>query len=81
MKLNIVLGIVTIAIAFIIFPVILDGTNTILGNTHISDYTGLASVVKIAPMIVFVAMVFGGGLLTWTGVKQYRTSKKSKGRN
>ena len=83
MKLNIVLGVVTIAIAFIVFPIILEATDTILANENLSDYTGLGAIVKIAPMIAFVGIFLGGGLLTFKGVKEYRRTRKAskKGRN
>lgn len=78
MKLDIVLGIVMIAIAFVVFPVVIDGSDEILAATNIAQYTGLASVVKIAPLIVFVSMLFGGGFLTFRGVSNYRKSRKAK---
>lgn len=78
MKLDLVLGIVMIAIAFVVFPVILDGTDEILAATNIDNYTGLESVAKIAPLIVFVSMLFSGGLLTFRGVKNYRKARKAR---
>ena len=76
-----ILGIVVIAISFIIFPIILEGTDTILSNANISDYTGLAAIVKIAPMLVMVGLIFGGGVLVWKGVgetRRRRAAKRSK---
>lgn len=78
MKMNLILGIVGICIAFVVFPIILDATDTILANANLSDYTGLEAIVKISPMIIFVGLVFGSGLLTFKGVKQYRASKKAR---
>ena len=80
MKLDIVLGIVMIAIAFVVFPVVIDGSDEILAATNIASYTGLASVVKIAPLIVFVSMLFGGGFLTFRGVTTYRKARKASKR-
>ena len=65
-------GIVAIAIAFVIFPIVLDSTNTILGTANISTYTGLSSVVKVAPLIVFVGLLFGGGWSLFTGAKSLK---------
>lgn len=76
-----ILGLVVIAISFIIFPIILEGTDTILSNANISDYTGLAAIVKIAPMLVMVGLIFGGGVLVWKGVgetRRRRAAKRSK---
>lgn len=80
--LRILLGIVTIAISFIIYPIVLEGTDAILANANISTYTGLQAIVKISPMIVLVAMLFGGGLLAFKGYKETRArrAKKSNGR-
>lgn len=78
MKLNLVLGIIMIAISFIIFPVVLDGAAAILADANLADYTGLEAVTSIAPLVVFVAMLFGGGMLTFQGVKQARSGGKKR---
>jgi cell division protein FtsX len=65
-------GIVTIVIAFILFPIILDSTATILADANIANYTGLSSLVKVAPLLIFVGMLFGGGMLSWTGARSIR---------
>lgn len=75
MNLKLVMGIVMIAIAFIVFPIILTGANAILTDANINTYTGLSSVVKVAPMVIFVAMIFGGGLLTFQGIKTGKGKK------
>jgi predicted PurR-regulated permease PerM len=74
----IVIGIVAIAISFILFPIVLDGAQAILTDAHIADYTGLEAVVTISPLLVFVALLFGGGLLTFKGVQGARKSSKKK---
>ena len=70
---KVILGIITVALAFIVFPIILEATDDILANANISNYTGLSAIVKIAPMIVMVAILFGGGILVFQGVKATRT--------
>ena len=80
---RILLGIVTIAVSFIVFPIVLEGTDTILSNSNINNYTGLKAIVQIAPMLVMIAMLFGGGLLVFSGYKATRArraAKKSNGR-
>jgi len=72
-----ILGIVVIAISFIIFPIVLEGTDEILSNANISDYTGLEAIVKIAPMLVMVGLIFGGGVLVWKGVGETRRRRAS----
>ena len=64
------LGIVMIAIAFVIFPIVLDATDTVLASANITTYTGLQSVVKIAPLIVFVGLLFGGGFSLYSGINR-----------
>lgn len=73
---KVVMGIIVIVIAFAMFPIVLDGTHTVLSDANLSDYTGLESIVSIAPLIVFVGMLFGGGLLTFSGVRKRRQNKK-----
>lgn len=74
------MGLIMTAIAFILFPIVIEGTETIMGWTgtggNITQFTGLQSVVQIAPMIVFVFVVFGGiGLATYGGVKAAKEEK------
>jgi hypothetical protein len=65
-------GIIGIAIAFVMFPIVLDGTATILSFASLETYTGLESVVKVAPLIVFVGLLFGGGFSMFSGIKGLR---------
>jgi len=67
-----VLGLLAIAIAFILFPIVLDGVDDVTGHSNISSFTGLSSVANIAPLIIFVGLLFGGGVSTWSGWKQMR---------
>jgi len=76
--LSIVMGVVAIAIAFVMFPIVLDGANTILTDANIADYTGLEAVVEVSPLIVFVALLLGGGLLSFKGYSSYRSSRKRR---
>lgn len=76
--LSIVMGVIAVAIAFVIFPIILDGAQSILSDANIADYTGLQAIVEVSPLIVFVAMLFGGGLLAFKGYSGYRSGKKSR---
>lgn len=78
---RILLGIVTIAVSFIVFPIVLEGTDTILANTNISNYTGLQAIVQIAPMLVMIAMLFGGGLLVFKGYQGTRARRAARKSN
>lgn len=72
---KVVSGLVCIAIALILFPIVLDGVQTIVTNANIADYTGLSAVAAVTPLLVFVGMIFSGGFLTFTGVQGARKSK------
>lgn len=63
------IGLVMIAVAFIIFPIVLTGAQAILTDANIADYTGLSTLVKIAPTLIFIGMLLGGGLMTYVGAK------------
>lgn len=63
------IGLIMIAVAFIMFPIVMEGAATILADANLSDYTGLETLVSIAPTLVFVSMLFGGGVMTYLGVK------------
>lgn len=78
MKLNIVLGIITIAIAFVVFPIVTESIATLLADSNTSSFTGLASILKICPLVILVSMLFGGGLLIFKGTKEYRARRKAK---
>lgn len=78
MNFKVVLGIVGIAIAMIIFPVVLDGAATILTDANIATYSGLSSVVAIAPLIIFVGLLFGSGASIWSGAGMGARIKRRK---
>jgi len=71
---GVLLGLVMIAISFIIFPIVMDGASEILGHSNVTDYTGLEEIAAIGPMLVFVTMLFGG-----VGVAAYSGYRKVKG--
>jgi len=71
-------GIVCIAIALILFPIVLDGVQTILTDANIADYTGLEAVASVTPLLVFVGLIFSGGFLTFTGVRDSRKSSNKR---
>jgi hypothetical protein len=79
---KIVIGFVLIAVALIVFPIILTASNEVLnwtgtGSATIADFTGLQTLVAIAPLLVFVAFLAGGGILTFQGFKGRSSSGKS----
>lgn len=73
---NLLLAIIMIAIAFVVYPIVLDGAATILDDANIADYTGLEPIAAIAPLLVFVAMLFTG--IGIGGYTAYKAVKKKK---
>ena len=66
---KLVIGLIAIAIAFIVFPIVLDGIATVLADVNLADYTGLEAVVSVTPLLVWVSLLFTGGLLTFQALK------------
>lgn len=72
-----------VTIFSLVFPMFLTGIASITGDPNIADYSGLATMVKITPVLVWLVGLFGvGGLMVYNDVKKgnfRRGSKKSKG--
>jgi len=69
------IGVIFIAVGLIIFPVVLDGTSTVLhggGNGIASAYTGLSAVVSVAPLLVLIAFVSAAVISGFFGVRGIR---------
>jgi len=66
---KIVIGLVMIAVALIVFPLVMTAANEILQTATIADYTGLETLVAIAPLLIFISLIAGGGWLTFAGFK------------
>jgi len=64
-----IVGIVMIAIALVIFPIVLDASDVIISHNSTATYTGLLPLVKVFPLIVFVGLLVGGGFSLWKGMK------------
>lgn len=65
---KIVMGIVTIVVAFILFPIIITAMDTI-GTANLTNLTGVSSFYVVVPTILFVGLLFGGGMLTYLGFR------------
>lgn len=72
---KVVMGIITIVVALLLFPIIIDQANT-LWTAAGTTYTGLQSLVAISPVVILVALMVGGGFMTWTGVGGYRKRRR-----
>ena len=65
---KIIIGIVTIVVAFILFPIIITACDAI-GTANTTVLTGVAQFYVVVPTILFVGMLFGGGMLTYLGFR------------
>ena len=73
------IGMVFIAVGFIIYPVVTTAATTILGyeysaNTAITDatFTGLTSVTGIVPLVVLVGFLVAGVITSFMGYKAFK---------
>lgn len=64
------IGLIFIAVALIIFPVVLDGVATALAAAALGTYTGLTAILGVTPLIVLVAFLVGGVISGFFGVKK-----------
>ena len=67
--LKMVIGVVTIVVAFIMYPLVLTASAAIVGHTYIATFTGLGDVSALGPLVIFISMLFGGGTMLWSGAK------------
>jgi len=64
------IGLIFIAIALIIFPVVLDGVATALDAAIAAAvYTGLEAILAVTPLIVLVAFLAGGVVTGFFGIR------------
>lgn len=75
---TVTVGLVLIAVAFIIFPIVIEGAEETRLATNISQYTGLGSIVKIGPTLVFVGLLFGGVMATFFGARALYRSRSNR---
>ena len=73
---RIALGLVGIAIAFIIFPIVLTAAAAIMNNANIANYTGLSDVVGISPLVLLVGLLFGSGASVYSGIRMRRRKRR-----
>lgn len=79
---KIVFGTIAIAVAFIIFPMVIEGAETTRLATNLSSYTGMTSMIGIGPTLAFVVLILGGLFTTGVGVygaaRSARRSRRSR---
>ena len=66
------IGVIFIAVGLIIFPVVLDGTSTVLhggGDGLSAAYTGLTAVVQVVPLLVLIAFVTAAVVIGFFGAR------------
>ncbi len=75
---KIVFGTIAIAVAFIIFPMVMEGAEETRLANNISEYTGMTSMIGIGPTLAFVVLILGG--LFTTGVGAYNVARSGSRR-
>jgi hypothetical protein len=78
------MGVILIMVAFIMFAVVLDSVDTLLswtgaGGTTLADFTGLEAIITIAPLLIFIGLLAGGGWLTFQGLRSEGGGKAGRG--
>ena len=70
-------GMIFIAVALIIFPILLDGIvsawDAVLDSTYSAQYTGLTGFIPIAPLLALVGTIFIGVVSEYFGIKKSMT--------
>lgn len=74
---KIVMAIIGVTVALILFPIIITQAN-VLWTAAGTTYTGMQSLVAVAPLIILVGLVVGSGFMGYSGVKTYRKSRKRR---
>ncbi len=64
---TVIIGLVLIAVGFIVFPIVIEGAESTRLATNLSQYTGMESLIGIGPTLVFVGFLFGGVLAIFFG--------------
>lgn len=74
------IAMIFIAVGFIMFPVVMTGTDAVLAyeytsNTSITDasFTGLTAVIGILPLVTLLGFVFAGVITGFLGFKMQRS--------
>lgn len=69
------IGLIFIAVALIIYPVVLDGVSTALDASIVAGtYTGLTPILRVTPLIVITAFLTGGIVAGFFGIKGMKKS-------
>lgn len=70
-------GMIFIAVALIVFPILMDGVSTawaaIIDSSYSSSYTGLTGFIPIAPLLALVGTIFIGVVAEYFGVRKSMT--------
>lgn len=77
---KVVMGIIGVFIGLVLFPTIIDQANT-LWTAAGTTYTGLQSLVAIAPLVIYVGLIAGSIFISSQGaVSLVRKRRTRRGR-
>lgn len=72
-----VLGLVGLAIGYVTFPIVIDSAENVRMATNLTNYTGIASMNGIGPLIIYVTWLFGSlAAVGFGGFKMTKASRK-----
>jgi len=74
------IGLVLIAVGFIVFPIVIEGAEETRLATNVGEYTGLESLVQIGPTLAFVGFLFGGVVAIFFGARMGLSAARGGGR-
>ncbi len=77
---KIVFGTIAIAVAFIIFPMVIEGAESTRLAANLASYTGMTSMIGIGPTLAFVVLILGGLFSTGVGVYHIARSGRKRSR-
>ena len=65
-----IIGVIMIGVGLVFYQLVLTGAETLLNDTYIDSYTGMAAIVAISPLLIFVLYIFGSIAVIGTAAKR-----------
>ncbi len=59
------LGLVLLIIVFAMFPMILEGVDTVNSTTNVTQYMGLTDINNLSPLIIFIGLLAAVASAVW----------------
>jgi len=75
---GLMIGLLLISICFLVFPIVVAGSESIRLATNTSSYTGITAINGIGPTIVFVGLMFTGLFSMFLGGRSIYRGKRRR---